>query len=154
MGSEMCIRDSFAAEVHRLTVSSARPRRCKLLSVLRHPRSAASSGLSSFIRPDSPNASRIASVKDAKRSSSSFEVIGSKGMSESGCSESVRRASGAIRSDSHVSSPRSSFGAMAVFARARIVVCEPRCEILGTSERFFSSTQRQKMTRESCAGPK
>jgi hypothetical protein len=26
---------------------------------------------------------------------------------------------------------------MAVFARARIVVCEPRCEILGTSERFF-----------------
>jgi hypothetical protein len=40
---------------------------------------------------------------------------------------------------------------MAVFARARIVVCEPRCEIIGTSERFFSSTLWQKMTRVSCA---
>ena len=116
----------FAADAHRPTVSSARPRRCKLLSVLRHPCFAASSGLSSFTPPNSPSASRTASVKEAKRSSCSFERIGStakaSGGSQSDSSESVRRVSGAIRSDSRVWPPRSSSGAMPVFARARIVV--------------------------------
>ena len=77
----------FAAATHTSSQNdvSKYPRRCRLRSVLRHPRSAACSGLSSCELPDSPNASRIISVNLAifSRSASETRASTSQGTSES-----------------------------------------------------------------------
>ena len=63
----------YAAAIHKSLSKVTRPRRCKLFSVPKHPRSAACLGLSSLNEPFSPIASRITLAKSRKLAISSGE---------------------------------------------------------------------------------